>query len=273
MTDSNKNLVATPEGKISHDSGIQTPLYIENDLTINNNSLSLVINKINNTKEGSNKKVEVPQDHECSFKSQAPIVGWHNGSPTIISRSAVAKSRYNRDDGSSKSSGIGRESTLALSIDRSSVESFLPEKNDSEYESWLTLTTKPVEVQNTWKEFIESSSILDMVDGRENLYAESMKKDELPSKIPDGGWGWMVVLASLVISMIADGVSFSFGLLYIEFLEEFGASKSKTAWIGSLFMAVPLLSGPVMSALVDRYGCRNMTIIGGLIAGTGKLHE
>ncbi|KZC11585.1 Monocarboxylate transporter 14 [Dufourea novaeangliae] len=69
--------------------------------------------------------------------------------------------------------------------------------------------------------------------------------------------------------MIADGVSFSFGLLYIEFLHEFGASKSKTAWIGSLFMAVPLLSGPVMSALVDRYGCRSMTIIGGLISGIG----
>lgn len=56
-------------------------------------------------------------------------------------------------------------------------------------------------------------------------------------KIPDGGWGWMVVLASLIISMIADGISFSFGLLYIEFLHEFNESKSKTAWIGSLFMA------------------------------------
>ncbi|XP_014232430.1 uncharacterized protein LOC106656199 isoform X1 [Trichogramma pretiosum] len=88
-------------------------------------------------------------------------------------------------------------------------------------------------------------------------------------RIPDGGWGWIVVLSSLVISMIADGVSFSFGLLYIEFLHEFEASKSTTAWIGSLFMAVPLLSGPVMSALVDRYGCRRMTICGGLIAGTG----
>ncbi|KYN45223.1 Monocarboxylate transporter 14 [Trachymyrmex septentrionalis] len=88
-------------------------------------------------------------------------------------------------------------------------------------------------------------------------------------KVPDGGWGWIVVLASLIISMVADGVSFSFGLLYIEFLHEFDASKSKTAWIGSLFMAVPLLSGPIMSALVDRYGCRNMTIAGGLISGLG----
>lgn len=87
--------------------------------------------------------------------------------------------------------------------------------------------------------------------------------------IPDGGWGWVVVLSSFVISMIADGISFSFGLLYIEFLDEFKASKSTTAWIGSLFIAVPLLSGPVMSALVDRYGCRSMTILGGIISTVG----
>ncbi|OWR42228.1 Monocarboxylate transporter 14 [Danaus plexippus plexippus] len=87
--------------------------------------------------------------------------------------------------------------------------------------------------------------------------------------IPDGGWGWIVVLSSFVISMIADGISFSFGLLYIEFLDEFGASKSTTAWIGSLFIAVPLLAGPVMSALVDRYGCRSMTILGGIISSLG----
>lgn len=87
--------------------------------------------------------------------------------------------------------------------------------------------------------------------------------------IPDGGWGWVVVLSSFVISMIADGISFSFGLLYIEFLDEFQASKSTTAWIGSLFIAVPLLSGPVMSALVDRYGCRSMTILGGIISTLG----
>lgn len=96
---------------------------------------------------------------------------------------------------------------------------------------------------------------------------EKSVKDKIG--IPDGGWGWIVVLSSFVISMIADGISFSFGLLYIEFLEEFEASKSTTAWIGSLFIAVPLLSGPVMSALVDRYGCRSMTILGGIISTLG----
>ncbi|XP_011499953.1 PREDICTED: uncharacterized protein LOC105363842 isoform X2 [Ceratosolen solmsi marchali] len=112
-----------------------------------------------------------------------------------------------------------------------------------------------------------SETMLEIYDDDDSEHSNNNLKKK--PKIPDGGWGWVVVVSSLVISMIADGVSFSFGLLYIEFLYEFEASKSTTAWIGSLFMAVPLLSGPIMSALVDRYGCRKMTIAGGIISGTG----
>lgn len=87
--------------------------------------------------------------------------------------------------------------------------------------------------------------------------------------IPDGGFGWVVVFASFVVSLIADGISFSFGLIYTELLHNFDTSPSKLAWVGSLFLAVPLLAGPIMSNLVDKYGCRTMTMIGGLLACLG----
>lgn len=45
--------------------------------------------------------------------------------------------------------------------------------------------------------------------------------------------------------------------------------SGKTAWVGSLFMAMPLLSGPVASFLTDRYGCRNVTIVGSILASAG----
>ncbi|XP_043261785.1 uncharacterized protein LOC122402773 isoform X1 [Colletes gigas] len=86
---------------------------------------------------------------------------------------------------------------------------------------------------------------------------------------PDGGWGWVVVAASFMVNLIADGITFSFGVIYVEFLNYFGEGKSKTAWIGSLFMAMPLLSGPVASFLTDRYGCRRVSIAGSLLATTG----
>ncbi|KAK0168228.1 hypothetical protein PV327_002053 [Microctonus hyperodae] len=215
---------------------------------------------------------------DCSMKSK------NNSETTLFDDTKEEKIiHYNRDNKksvSSKSSGIDKGSTLALSIDRSSAETISSEKNDTEYnsDSWLSpdANTSRGQIVNTIDNHDDEKSnsksmLYDIID--DNLDIETrdiVNERETPSpKIPDGGWGWMVVMSSLIISMIADGVSFSFGLLYIEFLHEFGASKARTAWIGSLFMAVPLLSGPIMSALVDRYGCRNMTIIGGLISGFG----
>lgn len=88
-------------------------------------------------------------------------------------------------------------------------------------------------------------------------------------KIPDGDFGWVIVLASFIISVIIDGIAFSFGIIYTELLNYFEESKTKTAWIGAFHLSVPLLAGPIISNMVDRYGCRVMTIIGGMISAIG----
>ncbi|KAH1016120.1 hypothetical protein HUJ04_007392 [Dendroctonus ponderosae] len=97
-----------------------------------------------------------------------------------------------------------------------------------------------------------------------NIYVEEHKP-----KIPDGGWGWLVVLSCLFINLVSDGVGSTFGILNMEFLNEFHASNSATSFIGSLFLSVPLLAGPLGSAMVDKYGCKYMTILGSLICTTG----
>nr|XP_014092296.1 uncharacterized protein LOC106618876 isoform X1 [Bactrocera oleae] len=97
----------------------------------------------------------------------------------------------------------------------------------------------------------------------------SSSTDKKATAIPDGGYGWVIVVASLIVSLIADGLGFSFGLINSELLNYFGESASKTAWISSLFFSVPLLMGPIWSNLVDKYGCRKMTIFGGLLSAIG----
>lgn len=106
-----------------------------------------------------------------------------------------------------------------------------------------------------------SSSSSSSSDDEDVLIAEA--------RPPDGGWGWVVVFASFMVNLIADGITFSFGVFFPHFLEYFGEGKGKTAWIAGIFMAMPLLSGPIASFLTDRYGCRRMTIFGSLLASAG----
>ena len=52
---------------------------------------------------------------------------------------------------------------------------------------------------------------------------------------PDGGWGWVVVAASFLVNMIADGVTFSFGVLFVELQSEFAESKVRECNALSIF--------------------------------------
>ncbi|XP_045501163.1 monocarboxylate transporter 14-like [Colias croceus] len=104
----------------------------------------------------------------------------------------------------------------------------------------------------------------------DSIYSHETDENKLPP-IPDGGWGWVVVFAAFLVSACADGLAYSFGILHEEFTNYFEASQSKTSLIGSLFISIPLISGPIMSALVDRYGCRTMTMIAGVLSTIGFL--
>lgn len=98
--------------------------------------------------------------------------------------------------------------------------------------------------------------------------SSSDSDDSLPES-PDGGYGWMVVVASFVAHLIADGCGFSVGVLFSEWLEVFQESKAKTAFASSLFVSMPAICGPVASIITNKFGCRLTTVAGGLIAATG----
>ncbi|XP_020292517.1 monocarboxylate transporter 14-like isoform X2 [Pseudomyrmex gracilis] len=231
-------------------------------------------------KEGLSSKIHHDQPQK------APLVGWQNGSPTICSNPIV---RGDLDDVGPYSRGFNlRQPSLDSTQEEphdTAIELFesnAPIKTSEQsgalnniQESLIYRKNHDKTVRNTGATAnqlqVKKSGDCETISEREEDSSDTSTKEKQKEKpkVPDGGWGWVVVVASIIISMVADGISFSFGLLYIEFLHEFGESKSKTAWIGSLFMAVPLLSGPVMSALVDRFGCRLMTIVGGLVSGLG----
>ncbi|KAG5683471.1 hypothetical protein PVAND_012749 [Polypedilum vanderplanki] len=89
------------------------------------------------------------------------------------------------------------------------------------------------------------------------------------SKHPDidGGWGWWVVFASFAIHIVTDGVTYTLGIFYVEWLDYFNSGKAETSWIASILVGVTLCSGPISSGFVNKYGCRAVTIAGTIIAG------
>ncbi|KAH0626096.1 hypothetical protein JD844_000846 [Phrynosoma platyrhinos] len=73
------------------------------------------------------------------------------------------------------------------------------------------------------------------------------------AEAPDGGWGWMIVLAAFLQSALVFGVIRSFGVFFVEFVTHFGEE------------------GPVGSALSSRYGARPVIMAGGFFSGLGFL--
>lgn len=75
---------------------------------------------------------------------------------------------------------------------------------------------------------------------------DSMRKASEEHKMPDppdGGWGWVVVFASFMIHVIADGVTYTFGIFYVEFLEYYKESKGTTAWVASIMVGTTYCIG------------------------------
>ena len=91
-------------------------------------------------------------------------------------------------------------------------------------------------------------------------------------KIKDGlFYGWVVVIASLIIATITFGTRHSFGVFFKSLQADFGLTRGATSGIFSVYM---LLSCVVVFAggwVLDRYGPRRVTLITGLFMGLSLL--
>ena len=65
---------------------------------------------------------------------------------------------------------------------------------------------------------------------------------------PDGGWGWVVVCGTFLIHLIMDGMLYSFGVFYVEFLDYFESDKGVTSLIGSLMTGMLCFTGIILNS-------------------------
>ncbi|RCN53273.1 transporter, major facilitator family protein [Ancylostoma caninum] len=101
------------------------------------------------------------------------------------------------------------------------------------------------------------------------MTAEALTSSRLVPVIPDGGWGWAVVVGSFFIHVIADGFVYSFGVLVEILMQEFDSDNTLASLIISILTGLTLGSGPLASAVCNKFGCRVTTIIGACVAILG----
>lgn len=93
---------------------------------------------------------------------------------------------------------------------------------------------------------------------------------------PEGGWGWVVMLASMWCNGSVFGIQNAFGILFVSLLNEFGSEddedlRFKTAWVGSLSMGMIFFCSPIVSVFTDLLGCRITAVGGAAVAFVGLL--
>lgn len=128
--------------------------------------------------------------------------------------------------------------------------------------------TKAIQ-SNDFEVKVESVGI---ANGKEDLTLKvdniNRPTDRLTSS-PDGGWGWVVVFAAMMVTTVIGGSYIAFAILYIEFVEVFHTTRLAAGWIGSLAIGCGNILGIFFGGFVKRYGSRIACIVGAMITATG----
>ncbi|XP_006009537.1 monocarboxylate transporter 13-like isoform X2 [Latimeria chalumnae] len=94
---------------------------------------------------------------------------------------------------------------------------------------------------------------------------------------PDGGWGWMVVLAGFLMNTLSYGILRSFGVFFNEFVHYFEESASRVSWVASIALATQQLTSlgwglsySSTMGMVSRYFKRRRVLaVGMVLTGVG----
>ncbi|XP_019590508.2 monocarboxylate transporter 10 [Rhinolophus sinicus] len=97
-----------------------------------------------------------------------------------------------------------------------------------------------------------------------------------PPQPPEGGWGWVVMLAAMWCNGSVFGIQNACGVLFVAMLDTFGSQDDdqmvfKTAWVGSLSMGMIFFCCPIVSVFTDLFGCRKTAVVGAAVGFIGLM--
>ncbi len=100
----------------------------------------------------------------------------------------------------------------------------------------------------------------------ENSAATSRLAD---STVPDGGYGWVVVLGCAMLTFLFYGTTSSWGIFQAAFVEQDLASTSTLSFVGSVTVTCTAVLALAGARVLRSLGSRITAIIGVLLLGLG----
>ncbi|XP_063149520.1 monocarboxylate transporter 7 [Candoia aspera] len=91
------------------------------------------------------------------------------------------------------------------------------------------------------------------------------------TKVPDGGWGWIVAFAFFFVEALTYGIIKSFGVFFTDLVESFDETNSRISWIISICVFVLTFTAPLSTVVANRFGHRLVVMIGGLLVSIGMV--
>ncbi|XP_054943526.1 monocarboxylate transporter 10 isoform X2 [Physeter macrocephalus] len=97
-----------------------------------------------------------------------------------------------------------------------------------------------------------------------------------PLEPPEGGWGWLVMLAAMWCNGSVFGIQNACGVLFVSMLKTFGSKDDdkmvfKTAWVSSLSMGMIFFCCPIVSVFTDVFGCWRTAVVGAAVGFVGLM--
>ena len=99
-------------------------------------------------------------------------------------------------------------------------------------------------------------------------YKEEETEDDeitLEDLAPDGGWGWMVALAMILIFVTTFGPTASFGIVFGDFLEATGQAGTAMTLFNSVFMVTFSIAGLMTNTLLKKFEMRTVGVSGAVL--------
>ncbi|KAK7079033.1 hypothetical protein SK128_005854 [Halocaridina rubra] len=90
-------------------------------------------------------------------------------------------------------------------------------------------------------------------------------------RLPDGGWGWVVVFGASLILVLVDTIGQCFGIIFSSFLLDLETPTAVTAWIFNIFSFTWCMTGPPLGPLITEYGWRSLSFIGSFLLATATV--